>query len=62
MLPAELSLNTSLQCSSLMDPTAKQDYIEEIKEEVLIMDPKNKSYTVLDQQMYTNIQNGNVRF
>ena len=33
MLPAELSPNTSLQCSSLMDPTAKQDYIEEIKEE-----------------------------
>lgn len=36
--------------------------IEEIKGEVFIMDTKNKSYKILDEQMFSNIKNGNVRF
>ena len=36
--------------------------IEEITEEVLVMDDKIKSYKVLDKQMFSDIQSGNVKF
>ena len=36
--------------------------IEQIQDEVFILDTKNKSYKILDKEMYSNIKNGNVRF
>ena len=36
--------------------------IEKIQDEVYILDTKNKSYKILDKEMYSNIKNGNVRF
>lgn len=36
--------------------------IEQIQDEVFILDNKNKSYKILDKEMYSNIKNGKVRF